>query len=370
MTFNYHRSFLQIVCIFCVFPQIAISHARWKCPLPRDDLDSEGKHIIFENSGNHYAACGPLTGQWGVGTVTSLKPGWTTLVWEESVSHKGSPFRIALLDGNDVAKMILLDHIPHNDMTNPIENVESTYAPYRISIYIPDVNCPKCALQLLYPMTDQSTHCGIQTCYYNPDDSACKGSTQPAISACLGAPNDNLCRLENQCFSSYHSCTDVTIRGVKPLATFQYDQQPVGWPYANLKMQHYSLEAATWKGSWLQVPNMSPTYEPFITDFETLSCDRNILKTSFQNNNNSIRYTSWENIQSYGIVFMIIIAFSTFLFYLAKRIYHERSNNNNLAKESFSRWIEHDIDTSLPSCSDGTNLIEAKVTGYQLRAQD
>ena len=87
-----HRCFLGVIFLAC--PQFVISHARWKCPPPRDDLDSDGKHIPFENTGNKYAACGPATGQWGVGTVTSLRPGWTTIVWEEAVSNKGSPFRI------------------------------------------------------------------------------------------------------------------------------------------------------------------------------------------------------------------------------------------------------------------------------------
>ena len=98
--------------------------------------------------------------------------------------------------------MVLLDHIPHNDATNPDENSEASYAPYRMSIYIPDVNCPKCVLQLLYPMTDKSTKCGIQTCFYNPDDTACKGSTSASAPTCSGAPSESLCHTENECFSN------------------------------------------------------------------------------------------------------------------------------------------------------------------------
>lgn len=80
-----------------IFPQIVIAHARWKCPLPRDELDAQNQHIPFENTGNKVGPCGPMSGKWGAGTVTSLKPGWNTIVWEESVSHKGSPFRIVSL---------------------------------------------------------------------------------------------------------------------------------------------------------------------------------------------------------------------------------------------------------------------------------
>ena len=79
-----------------------------------------------------------------------LSPGWMTLVWEESINHKGSPFRVAILDSRENAKVILLDHIPHNDNTAPNMTEESTYAPYRISVNIPDVQCTRCSIQLLY----------------------------------------------------------------------------------------------------------------------------------------------------------------------------------------------------------------------------
>ena len=65
------------------------AHGRWKCPLPRDDLDDNGVHIEFDNTGNKNGACGPTSGKWGYGTVTTLRPGWVTLTWEESISHTG-----------------------------------------------------------------------------------------------------------------------------------------------------------------------------------------------------------------------------------------------------------------------------------------
>ena len=79
--------------ILAILSSYVISHARWKCPLPRDSLDATGKHIPFENTGNKLGPCGPIT-QWGYGTFTSINPGWNTLTFEESISHRGSPFRI------------------------------------------------------------------------------------------------------------------------------------------------------------------------------------------------------------------------------------------------------------------------------------
>lgn len=178
------------------------AHGRWKCPPPRDANDNSGEHITFDNTGNKYAACGPQSGNWGFGNVTTVKPGWNTITWEESISHAGSPFRIAILDEKEVARIVLLDHIPHNDASSPNNRRESTYTPYKISVNIPDVKCDKCSLQFLYVMTDKTTKCGTQTCYYNPDDAACKGSTDPAADTCAGAPNSNVCTQANECFSN------------------------------------------------------------------------------------------------------------------------------------------------------------------------
>lgn len=132
------------------------AHGRWKCPTPRDALDSSGNHITFDNTGNKEGACGPQSHNWGFGKVTSLKPGWTTLVWEESISHSGGPFRLAILDENEVAKVVLLDHIPHNDQSSPDNKDESSFQPYKMTVYIPDIDCKKCSLQLLYVMTDKT----------------------------------------------------------------------------------------------------------------------------------------------------------------------------------------------------------------------
>jgi hypothetical protein len=191
--------FILLVVALCVAVN---AHGRWKCPGPRDALDTSGNHIKFDNTGNKYAACGPQSGNWGFGNVTTLQPGWNTITWEESISHAGSPFRIALLDEKEEARLVLLDHIPHNDASSPNYMLESTFVPYKMSVYIPNVKCSKCSLQFLYVMTDKTTKCGVETCYYNPADAACKGSTDPNAATCAGAPNNVVCIQENECFSN------------------------------------------------------------------------------------------------------------------------------------------------------------------------
>ncbi len=51
-------------------------------------------------------------------------------------------------------------------------------------------------------MTDKSVNCGTPICYYNPQDAACKGSTDPNAATCAGAPNSNVCTAEGLCFSN------------------------------------------------------------------------------------------------------------------------------------------------------------------------
>eukprot|EP01036_Dinobryon_divergens_P032857 gene32857-42536_t len=253
--------------VLCQTLHLVSSHGRWKCPSSRDANDESGAHISFDNTGNKYAACGPQSGKWGFGTVTTIQPGWNTIVWEESISHKGSPFRVAILDETETARAVLLDHIPHNDDSAPDSNNESTYTPYKMSVFVPDVLCSKCSLQLLYLMTDKTTNCGIDTCFYNPADAACKGSTNEKKVKCLGAPNSNVCVEENECFSNYHSCTDVIITGTQPITSFSMDSQPLSWPYKNITMQYYRSESSKWSNGWLQ--NL-PT--EFTTDYATLKC--------------------------------------------------------------------------------------------------
>ena len=60
----------------------------------------------------------------------------------------GAPFRIALAFGDSDFQYVLLDHIPHWD-----SNVSPKF--YKFNINIPDVNCEKCALQIVNPMTDK-----------------------------------------------------------------------------------------------------------------------------------------------------------------------------------------------------------------------
>mmetsp|Transcript_23179 Transcript_23179/g.35162 ORF Transcript_23179/g.35162 Transcript_23179/m.35162 type:complete len:339 (+) Transcript_23179:79-1095(+) len=159
-------------------PAIVLAHARWKCPEPRN-----------EDTGIKSGPCGPDTNDFTANDnvpLMEIKPGPMRVIFEESVSHTGSPFRIALSgDGSDEDDTcVLLDHIPHHDNASQRPRLidPSTYTPYVITIDIPDVKCERCSLHLANPMTDKISLKGSPTGI---------GCTDP----------------DGTCFSVYHSCT-------------------------------------------------------------------------------------------------------------------------------------------------------------------
>jgi len=179
------------------------AHSRWKCPEPRSSSTS-----IKEGP------CGDETNDFNKsGQAIEINPGPLRVVFEESIHHVGSPFRITLSgDGSDYQDTcVLLDHIPHNDDVYPPPKFQdpTTYTPYVITIDIPDVYCESCSLHLANPMTDKIG-----------SDGSPKG---------IGCTDPN-----GTCFSVYHSCTEpFRISGSIPRSEYVCPDNgalPVDWP--------------------------------------------------------------------------------------------------------------------------------------------
>lgn len=178
------------------------AHSRWVYPVKRP-----GENTRF--GGVKTGPCGGFTPS---ATRTTLTPGWNTLEFEETISHTGAPWRISLGRSGgseaDFTSCILLNHIPHNDQA-------VTPQSYKIRVWIPDVQCDHCILQLANPMTDKITR-GTYCDYDRTQLEACQwGSANCAAGVC---------------FSNYHSCADVTITGTQARDTFQCSQ-PTQWPF-------------------------------------------------------------------------------------------------------------------------------------------
>jgi len=131
---------------------------------------------------------GPQYNNFNAGGFTTLNVGANTLIFRETIVHRGAPFRIALSFGTDDGfnQYVLLDHIPHNPLSY-------SQARYIVNVTVPDVNCRgNCSLQLVQIMTDKFT-------------TPCQ-------------PSD----LVNSCGSRsyvYFSCANVHIPGTQPPST-------------------------------------------------------------------------------------------------------------------------------------------------------
>ena len=180
---------------------IVSAHSRWVCPEPRNPgTGLKGPQI-----------CDVDTDDFDSGDIQDVAPGPLTVHFEESVAHRGAPWRISLSgDGTDDVDQscLLLDHIPHDEDSNPTFRADSTYHDLYITIQIPDISCEKCSLQLANPMTDKI------------------GSD--------GAPNGQGCTDPfGSCFSVYYSCTKafrITGSSSAPRSSYPCPGQPSDWP--------------------------------------------------------------------------------------------------------------------------------------------
>jgi len=186
----------SILLVVFSFIGLSLGHMRFDYPVARSpDFGIKGPY-----------PCGPY-GFWDEGdAVTTLSPGVVTLHFSEIVNHIGAPFRIALSVGNDsnYDDWVLLDHLGHND----VQLVANTKY-YAYNITIPDINCPRCALQILNMMTDDIVS-----------------------GACCSYPAGG-----NPCPAIYHSCANVVITG---------SGNPNSNPNSKGVGQYYTQESSLW----------------------------------------------------------------------------------------------------------------------------
>jgi len=154
-----------------------------------------------------------------------------TVTWLESISHPGAPVRFALSrEGGDsnggsldeAAKgfetCLLLDHIPHDALSRPTYRDKSSWHRSSITLWIPDVKCERCYLQLISVMSDAAHGVPTDTkCAYRANNVETPESDFPA------------------CPAVYHSCSPVSIDGTIPrndmdvCNTTEFEEQ-LGWP--------------------------------------------------------------------------------------------------------------------------------------------
>jgi len=164
--------------------------------------------------------------------TTVLDPGKLNVTILETINHFGAPFRISLsiFSDNNYDSYILLDQFPHNNFTDGYDFDHPK--PYLLEINIPNIDCPRCSLQVLSIMTDKLAP--VLSCCSYPQ-------TLPGNS---------------RCFSVYHSCANVVIKGTIPPDQYQHEYRGPCGPYNVNALPYVFLpEQNTWV---IKDPNYVP----------------------------------------------------------------------------------------------------------------
>ena len=206
---------LSLSLLLSLFPTATFAHTRLECPPPR--------------SGETGEKVGPCDAPDDPSLPAyPLIPGaLNTITWLESISHPGAPARFALSrDGDDsVASFescLLLDHVPHDAYSLPDFTQEPSWHRSSITLWIPDVYCERCHLQLVTVMSDEAHGVPVNTtCAYG--GALAQNTTQ----------NSSL----PACPVVYHSCSPVSINGTVPRNNVTQCNTPdfeaqLDWPLA------------------------------------------------------------------------------------------------------------------------------------------
>ncbi|XP_067682076.1 uncharacterized protein [Haliotis asinina] len=170
---NYYVTCIILVYFLQILAHSVQGHARFVCPRPQSPRSD-----IYEQWPTKQ-----LDGPCGLGDdvdfeteYTEVEPGPFTVVFEETVLTKDSPFRISLHEfgkknasSDDEQSCVLLDQIPHNNKATVTDHCKANDYPvghcdrskYSITVKIPDIQCEKCFLRLAFTVIDkQHAHCG------------------------------------------------------------------------------------------------------------------------------------------------------------------------------------------------------------------
>jgi hypothetical protein len=197
-----------------------------------------------------------------------ISPGPFTVYWEEGITHAGAPWRFSLAynDDSGYEKNILLDHIPHNDFGPANFTILKEYM---LTIVIPDVDCQKCSLGLVNPMTDKI-----------PKGSRC---------TYLFAGNNSMANFTGSCASVYHSCANVQISGKTPVADFFRNYRyspPADWPFRGATAEYTQEPSKYYNG--VMNPRTYPQVGECAAQYEKLrsrpQAEATAAETSFRTN--------------------------------------------------------------------------------------
>mmetsp|Transcript_28796 Transcript_28796/g.32997 ORF Transcript_28796/g.32997 Transcript_28796/m.32997 type:complete len:529 (+) Transcript_28796:59-1645(+) len=245
-------------------------HVRMECPPPQSGKSGEKRgpcdvnvidSMLEEDEDNESIPAYPL-----------IPGALNTVTWLESIPHPGAPVRFALsrdvgddassktneedddffgstststMDMEEYAELftasfescLLLDHVPHDAHSQPNYRNESTWHRSSITLWIPDIKCERCHLQLISIMSDEMH--GV------PQNTKCSYKNKIVV-VDNNNKNDNITDTSEEeeqeqeqypdCPAVYHSCSPVSINGTIPRNEIEHCnttefEEKLGWPF-------------------------------------------------------------------------------------------------------------------------------------------
>jgi hypothetical protein len=132
------------------------SHGRLTAPFPDDYVASGAGNAAqgTENCGHNpkytWGGVNSAVSPSGTGLkYTSFTPGFATIRIQELAGHTG-PYRLCLIDSNEVCRYVLADHIPQNS---------AGQMNYKVTVWLPNVKCDaatQCKIQMMWVLTNSN----------------------------------------------------------------------------------------------------------------------------------------------------------------------------------------------------------------------
>mmetsp|Transcript_2333 Transcript_2333/g.2664 ORF Transcript_2333/g.2664 Transcript_2333/m.2664 type:complete len:520 (+) Transcript_2333:47-1606(+) len=241
-------------------------HVRMECPPPQSGKSGEKRgpcdvnviaSMLEEDEDNDSIPAYPL-----------IPGALNTVTWLESIPHPGAPVRFALsrdvgadassetnneeddffgstsISMEEYAELftasfescLLLDHVPHDAHSQPNYRNESTWHRSSITLWIPDIKCERCHLQLISIMSDEMH--GV------PKNTKCSYKNKIVVDNINNNNDNNITDTSEEeeqeqypdCPAVYHSCSPVSINGTVPRNEIEHCnttefEEKLGWPF-------------------------------------------------------------------------------------------------------------------------------------------
>ena len=105
------------------------------------------------------------------------------------------------------------------------------------------------------------------------------------------------------------------------------NQQPEFWPFRSLPMSNYSLEMnSQWQNGWLKITNPPQPieYQPFVTDYQTISCAPPAVQPTLVLRIPSKASNSERIVYIFVIILLVLVVLLSLGYFIKRKFYDFR----------------------------------------------